>query len=61
MSTLDKIHEAIPEDSIKQNYMCREDIKVLSPREREESWKQHIVRVNEFLKRIAEINPIFLR
>jgi len=58
---LEQIHEAHSENSIRAGFLRREDISVLPPEEQERRLAEHMVRVEEFFKTIAGMDPIFVQ
>jgi len=58
---LEQLHEAHPVDSIKAAFLRREDISALPSEEQERRFSEHMVRVEEFFRTIAGMDPIFVQ
>jgi hypothetical protein len=48
-------------DHVKAAFLRREDIAPLPPAEQESRWLEHRVKVDEFLRTIAKMDPIFVK
>lgn len=58
---LEQLHELVSSQAdIRAAFLRREDISVLSPEEQERRFTEHMVRVEEFFTRIADMDPIFV-
>jgi hypothetical protein len=55
------LEEAIPEQSIKEAFMRREDIKDLPLDEQEARWAQHLPRVRDTMKFFEGMEGIVLK
>lgn len=59
--TKEILEEAIPEQSIKEAFMRREDIKDLPLDEQEARWAQHLPRVRDTMKFFEGMEGIVLK